>query len=108
MEGEENEAELLEEVCPVVTAAEVLGLMQENLAEFVGGEALKEIQGEQDFGSKKADDAGVGELVGGANFDIGGDAGCEVGRWVVMVDAEGGVPEGAQTPCVPGEVGQAV
>jgi hypothetical protein len=108
VEREEDKSELLEEVEPVVCAAEVGAFVEDDLVELVGGEALEEPAGDEDLGGEEADDAGAVDFVGDA--ELGGSrvgARCPrvradyvppiAARWMGHPSERGGaVPEGAE------------
>jgi len=75
IQREEDEADLLNKVGPVVAAAEMLELVQENLLELLRGESLEQGKGEKDSGAVKADDAGAVDVLGDAELRR---AGCAV------------------------------
>ena len=84
VEGKEDEAELLEEVEPVVTAAEMLDLVQDDLVELRAGELFEDACWDEDARGKEADyawpvDFSRGTECGGSTA-IGEERGAGCGR----------------------------
>ena len=69
VQGEENQADFLQQIRPVVTAAQVLGFMQHDLVELPGSEAGEEPVWNENARGKEADDTGTFKLGGGADLD---------------------------------------
>ena len=69
VQREDDKAEFLEEVGPVVVAAEVLGFVEDDLLEFAGCDTGEEPLGNEDARREKADDAGAVEHARGADCD---------------------------------------
>jgi hypothetical protein len=70
IQGEGDEAKLLQEVGPVVEAAQVLCLVKHDLLELSRGKAGEQPGGEQDSRAEETNDTGAIEMVGEA--DLGG------------------------------------
>ena len=69
IQWEENQGKLLQEIDPVVAAAQVFGLMQNHLFEFGRREAGEEPVRNKNTRREEADDAGTIEMARGADFD---------------------------------------
>jgi hypothetical protein len=59
VEGEEDEADLLEEIGPVVPATEMLHLVEKDLFELLRRELFEQSWGKENAGVEEADDAGA-------------------------------------------------
>ena len=91
VQGEKHEAEFLQKVGPVVAAAEMFRLVENDLVEFAGCEAREEPIGNKDAGREEADDAGAVDVRRGADLKAAArDAG-----WG-EIDGGGGTPERVQ------------
>jgi hypothetical protein len=75
IEREGGQAELLQQVCPVVPATKMLRLVQHNLLKLSRGEPAQQPGGNQDARAEEADDAGAVEIAGHADLYRGGPAG---------------------------------
>jgi len=69
VQREDDKAEFLEKVGPVIVAAEVLGFVEDDLLEFAGCDTGQEPLGNEDARREKADDAGAIEHARGADCD---------------------------------------
>ena len=74
IEREDDEAELLEEVGPVVAAAEMFGFVEDDLPELGRREARKQPVRNEDARREKANDAGSIKGLDRADFDAGNAA----------------------------------
>ena len=77
-QGEEHQAELPEEVDPIIAATEVFALVQQNLPEFGGAEHGEEAAWKQDARTEEAGHAGSVEVIAGAELH-GARAGVQQG-----------------------------
>jgi hypothetical protein len=66
IERKENKGDLLEEIGPVVAAAEMLHLMEDDLFQLLGGELCQKVGGNKDPRMEESDDAGTIEMGGAA------------------------------------------
>jgi len=71
IQGEDDEAKLLDEVGPVVAAAEMFGFVENDLPEFGGRETGEQPLRNEDARGEKADDAGAVECLRRANVYAG-------------------------------------
>ena len=69
VQREKNQGKLLQQIGPVVAAAQVLRFMEDNVLEFAGREALKEPVGDEDARCEEADDAGAVKQARGADLN---------------------------------------
>lgn len=65
---EENQADLLDEIRPVIAAAKMLHLMEHDLLELLFGESLEQLGGKKNPGMEESGDAGPVDLNRGAEL----------------------------------------
>ena len=107
-EWEDDKAELLKEVGPVVAAAEVLGFVEDNLLELTGCEARKKPFRDEDARQEEADDTGAVEHVRGTDCDTPAEKMIEAGgKRFADLNRLGGLPQPPQPDGVHGKVGRA-
>ena len=108
VQREDDEAKFLEEVGPVVVAAQVFGFVEDDLLEFARCDTGEEPLGNEDARREESDDAGAVEHVRGADGYAPGTENIErSGKGCAELNRLGGFPQPTQPDGVHGEIGRA-